>query len=292
MKNIEKLGVACMAAFVALIPGLSAKAAEIPFALPADLAGGTPEAVSLALGDLNGDGREDLVVGRQDSSGVLPPALLVYLSAGVDSQGRILYDEGETVTLSAGLTDLTWLSLADLDRDGDTDLVLASAGEGWITWFANAGDGSFGDPSANGQRVTESVPGVGTVLAADLDRDGRPDLVAGGDFGANWYRNTPSLTEPGGIVWLPAQNTIRDLGVAAMVASDLDRDGDLDLIMGGAQRADTHLVREPGRPWGFRNGGSRPRQRGANAGGCRRCERRRFHRSGGRGLPGWKRGLV
>jgi hypothetical protein len=75
------------------------------------------------------------------------------------------------------------IAAADLDDDGDTDLVVANRGENNVDVFRSDGEGEF--------RRVETL-GVGkepkVVVIADLDRDGRRDIVVsngGGDHGGS-----------------------------------------------------------------------------------------------------------
>jgi hypothetical protein len=62
---------------------------------------------------------------------------------------------------------------ADVDRDGDADVVVADPFEDGPLLMSNRGDGTFG----RAMRI-EVGSGIGSLDAADLNRDGLPDLVA------------------------------------------------------------------------------------------------------------------
>jgi hypothetical protein len=79
---------------------------------------------------------------------------------------------------------------ADLDGDGKLDVVATSWGpKGKVVWFQNPGD-----PRGQWQRhvLKESWSNANQVIVADLDKDGRPDIIACAERGANelrWWRN-------------------------------------------------------------------------------------------------------
>ena len=82
---------------------------------------------------------------------------------------------------------------ADIDGDGDLDVVASSwAKKGGIAWFENGGDprGTWA------QHILKSDwPRANAIKVADLDKDGRLDILGGAERGANevrWYRNKGS----------------------------------------------------------------------------------------------------
>lgn len=123
---------------------------------------GTDRSSSIAIGDLNGNGQLDLVIGNrgqpntifynEDGSGFTQAQTLGQLP---DNTGRLL--------------------LVDMDQDRDLDLMVSNEAQP-DALYLNDGDGgllatpAFAEPSAN-------VHGL-TIAAADLDHDGDIDLVS------------------------------------------------------------------------------------------------------------------
>ena len=123
--------------------------------------GGLP--MSLAVADLNADGKPDLIVTSQCNPGCSGPSLSVLLGNG---NGTFQ----EPVIYSFGLAAAALVAVADVNGDGKPDLVVASVG---VSVLLGNGDGTFRGPVnyASGAYDSEAV------AVADVNGDGKPDLV-------------------------------------------------------------------------------------------------------------------
>lgn len=130
-------------------------------------------ASSIAVGDLNGDGKPDLVVancGARDSAciGFNASTVGVLLGNGDGTfRPAVTYDSG-------GLTAVS-VVIADVNGDGLPDLLVANRGYGGglVAVLLGNGDGTF-KPAvsyASGGQFSSSV------AVADVNGDGKPDLV-------------------------------------------------------------------------------------------------------------------
>lgn len=131
----------------------------------------------------------------------------------------------------------------DLDDDGDPDLI-SGGRHGYMEYFENTGSAT--DPSFT-QRTDEynpmagySVGLIGLVLA-DIDGDDDQDILAVGKAGNTvYFENTGSATSPSFTERFGADNPLDRVNVGSRLRptdsvpelSDLDNDGDLDLIVG------------------------------------------------------------
>ncbi len=114
---------------------------------------------------------------------------------------------------------------ADLDGDGDTDIVAAAERNNTIAWYEN----KRGGPAAFVEHViSNKATGVHAIVTGDADRDGDLDVFASLESGERvmWYENE------GADVPTFQEHIIADnFRVAHSISlSDLDNDGDLDAI--------------------------------------------------------------
>jgi len=84
---------------------------------------------------------------------------------------------------------------ADLDNDGDNDVIAAAFNDGFITFYENLdGLGTFGPQ----QIINDSAIGANSVFTADLDNDGDIDILSASqnDDTVSWYENQTILSVP------------------------------------------------------------------------------------------------
>lgn len=116
------------------------------------------------------------------------------------------------------------LSPADIDNDGDIDLVIAYEWDDKITWHENDGLGTFSDEKA----ISNQANGVNNVGVSDLDGDGMQDVFASyGDFNRLvWFKNENGLGDFSEELYVA-------LGInqpETVNAQDMDNDGDKDIV--------------------------------------------------------------
>jgi hypothetical protein len=172
---------------------------------------------AITLGDVNGDGLADAVVG--DLSG----NLFFHRNTGTG----FVFDAA--VFLGVDVGDWSVPRLVDMDGDLDLDLVVGNEA-GTLTYFRN--DGQPGAPSwgavagfFGGLDVgSNCVPTLG-----DYDHDGDLDLVTGNiSHEVRFYRHN-------GTSWVRDDSVVSGITAgqnAAPALVDLDTDGDLDLAIG------------------------------------------------------------
>jgi hypothetical protein len=170
--------------------------------------------LSVAVGDLNGDGGDDVVLGGHGP-------LQVWLNTLPPNPVDIFADSGQR--LGDGPT--AHLLLVDLDGDGDLDIVAGLTGVSPVAsrFWRNDGAGVF---TPGGQALTQAA--VSDIAAGDVDGDGDSDLF----FAAHLAADELWLNQGGAFV--RAASPFPDLYSAGAAFGDVDGDGDLDLAVGSS----------------------------------------------------------
>lgn len=134
------------------------------------------------------------------------------------------------------------LYTADLDGDGDLDLLSASKNDSKIAYYVNDGSGGFGGQ----QLIADNAESARCVYAADIDGDRDMDVLAaynrtGSDAKLVWYENTGPCTD--GVACFKAEQVIAAIDKQNMpqytFAEDVDGDGDMDVLVESAGRSIT-----------------------------------------------------
>ena len=124
-----------------------------------------PIATSLATGDINGDGIPDLVITTQFVQGATPG---VYTALGLgDGTFGPLTQLPNTVNTNLNYSTA---QIADLDGDGNADIIVTQGALNQLIVLWGKGDGTF-------ELGTQSFDGnVQRFIVRDLNGDGKPDL--------------------------------------------------------------------------------------------------------------------
>lgn len=177
--------------------------------------------------DFNGDGVRDLVVAEQDNNSIG----ILLGSGGGSFRERVGYDSCH------GVHEVV---VADFNADGKDDVAAACHGpENFLSVFPGVGDGTLG-PRQDLHAGREPA----SLAAADMDGDGRPDLVI-----ANRASDTVSilLSLPDGS-FRQATNVATGHAPHAVRVADLDQDGHPDIITANDEGTSVSVL------WGMEDG--------------------------------------
>ena len=183
------------------------------------------------IGDIDGDGRPDLLFANGGD----------YESPGAAVPVRAFANDGSGAfreVTSTVFGDATFLSrvakVADVDGDGDSDLVVGGTYGTPTRLFRGAGDGTY---TEGAEAVPATPMSVGDLEAGDVDADGDLDLVL-----ADWGEGSPMENAGGPVrLWRNDGGRFAEAGPAMpdtqvrfswdLELVDVDGDWDLDAVV-------------------------------------------------------------
>jgi len=187
---------------------------------------------SIAVVDVNGDGKSDLVVAFQQSNTYTEPVGVMLGNGDGTFQPLQVYNSGGVYATS--------VAVADVNGDGKPDLVVANLcaannecdNGASVSVLLGNGKGTF--------RAAQSFSSGGffasSVAVADVNGDGNPDILVINGEGSTTNGNVGVLLGNGNGTFQPAVNyptaaTLATTVAGDMVVADVNGDGQLDLIV-------------------------------------------------------------
>lgn len=185
---------------------------------------------ALATGDVNGDGRPDIIAvlpGSGDAvwyenSGGASPAFTRRHIASVLNQPRDV-------------------AVGDVDKDGDLDVFVAEHGANKILCFRSSGGSA---PTFAPITVFSGAGGLSSLTTADIDGDTDLDVISTHPLAHRLmiHRNDGAAT-PG---FIGSVLSTTETGAADAVVFDADLDGDLDIVSAAATSGDVAWFEQNG----------------------------------------------
>ena len=156
-------------------------------------------------------------------------------------------------TISADMDGALSISMADLDEDGNVDVVGTAQFANDLAWWSNDG----GSPITwTAHMIDGNFGGVWPVYTADIDGDAHTDVVSGGDTfdEVKWWRNEPQAGAPdpsngaggaGSFLYQNSPNPFKP-GAGTSIRFDLARDSEVKIAVNDVRG---RLVRTLVRGW-------------------------------------------
>src|SRR5689334_14869824 len=167
---------------------------------------------AVAIGDLNGDGRPDLVVASSNAD-----SIVVFLGTGFGGFApRATYWAGT-------FADPQGLAIADLNNDGKLDVVTTNSVFNTVVVMLGNGTGGLGAPSTYNAGSQPS-----DVVVADVNNDARPDLIVS-DYSSN--KISVLLGDNSGTFFNRTEYSTNGTGAYWLTVGDVTGDGNLDVVV-------------------------------------------------------------
>src|SRR3989339_827356 len=209
---------------------------------------------SFSTGDLNSDGKTDLVVGAQGYNSSQGRVYIFYSQNGQVNLNKSIVGESTSDYFGNAMTS------GDFDADGDIDLAVGAyeynTGQGRVYIFYN--DYDYGDHASTADEIItgETSNSFGnSLVAGDLNADGKTDLAVG----ANWstqcsvyiFYNDGNYTSLASTADEIITGEASSQFGTSMSVGDLNSDGKEDLVVGAVNYSSYR-----GRSYIFYNDGS------------------------------------
>ena len=187
--------------------------------VPVILDGNFVGATDATLGDLDSDGDIDVVVTGTNRV------------KWYQNNGGNLFTAS---TINVNSSQSFAVDLADMNADGEMDVVACSYDNGNIVYFANDGEETF-----TTNVITDLCEGVTDIDAVDIDEDGDLDVIAAANALDEliWYENDGLLS------FTPNVLANSHAQIRGIDTGDFDGDGDLDIGV-AVNGADSYLLYE------------------------------------------------
>jgi hypothetical protein len=196
-----------------------ASTSPVTFAPRLDITVGN-EPLGLAIADFDGDHKADVAVALYGNGG----GNTVRISRNIGTPGQLQFDVPFDLGTGNGPERM---AAGDLDNDGKPDLVVANAASNTVTVFRNVSTlGSLSFVTAQ----TLVVPTPHQVVIADIDGDGKSDLIVTSNSGrrVSVFRH---VSDPNTIAFDSKTDLATEGYLNQLAIADIDGDGKPDILV-------------------------------------------------------------
>ncbi len=205
---------------------------SISFATPLYFPGMPSDMQGSAVGDLDGDGKPDIVV----TNGVGDSSVSVFRNSG--SGPIISFDNPLRFVTRYGPYAV---AIGDLDGDGKPDLAIANNGSNYITLYKNTSTPG----SISFSNETELLVGTNPygIAIRDLDKDGKAELVVSTEGSSSSLYVIKNNSTPGSFSFGSPLSYASLAGAFTLAIGDLDGDGNPDIAATGSYTSGILILR-------------------------------------------------
>lgn len=151
------------------------------------------------------------------------PLLLLSIFC-LNSYAQITFENKVVIDNRNATNDPRSVFAADIDGDGNVDILSASFDDSKVAWYKNDGQGNFG----NQQVISTEGIGASSVFAIDIDGDGDLDVLSASyyDNKIAWYENLDGQGHFSDEIIISTET----FEARSVFATDIDGDGDIDVV--------------------------------------------------------------
>jgi len=187
------------------------------------ISGDTYTTRSIALADINGDGRIDVITGNWN----IQPNLL-YLN------------DGDTDPFSAAGLPISGdahstfsIAMADVNSDGHIDVVAGNTGGNPNRLYLNNGSNNPFD-GVSGKDISDDLDHTQSIALVDINGDGHKDVITGNSGQVNRFYLNNGTNDP--FAGVTGMNISDDTDETSSIAlADIEGDGDMDIVAGNVR---------------------------------------------------------
>ncbi len=198
-------------------------------------------AQSVFAADVDGDGNTDIIGAALDADDI----------TWWRNPGGVATTDGTTWaehTIDGSFDGARSVHAADVDGDGNIDILGAASIDDDIAWWRNPGGAATTDGTVWAEHIIASSLDARAVYAADVDGDGNTDILgtALSDDDIRWWENPGGAATTDGTVWAEHIIDASFNGPESVYAADVDGDGNIDILGAASDANDITWWENPG----------------------------------------------